>query len=491
MEKQKTEQGREGHEPNTSLDRRHTRRVVMISIGAAVGGFIFGFDSSVINGAIDAVTDQFGLSSGVTGFVVAISLIGAAIGAWFGGPVANKWGRTRVMFIVGILFFAGSVGSAFAFAPWDLAAWRIIGGLSIGAASAIVPSYISEISPTKLRGRLTSLQQMAIVLGIFVALMMDDVISVAAGSAGADFWWGLEAWRWMFLAGVIPAVLYGVLALRLPESPRLLMSHGESEKATAVLEHVHGRSESDTKTLVNSIRQSVRGDSKPSFKDLKGGTLGLVPIVWVGVIIAAFQQLVGINVIFYYSNTLWRSVGFSPEFASNASVITAVTNVVVTVVAIFLIDKVGRRPLLLVGSTGMTVSLVLMAISFSQASIISGEPQLPEPWGTVGLVAANAFVVFYAVSWGPVMWTLLGEMFPNQIRGLAVGIATAVNWLANFAVTVTFPALSDMSLAFTYGMYAFFALASLVFVFFKVPETKNIPLEQMSDRYKRERSKAT
>ncbi|MGP5726243.1 sugar porter family MFS transporter [Arthrobacter rhombi] len=490
MEKQKTEQDGSGDGSNASLDRRHTIRVVMISIGAAVGGFIFGFDSSVINGAIEAVTDQFGLSPGLTGFVVAVSLIGAAIGAWFGGPVANKWGRTRVMLIVGILFFIGSVGSAFAFASWDLAVWRVIGGLSIGAASAIVPSYISEISPPKLRGRLTSLQQMAIVLGIFVALMMDDVLAGAAGSAGADFWWGLEAWRWMFLAGVVPAVLYGVLALRLPESPRLLMSHGDSDQATAVLEHVHGRSESETKTLVDSIRHSLRGDSKPSFKDLKGGTLGLVPIVWVGVVIAAFQQLVGINVIFYYSNTLWRSVGFSATVASNASVITAVTNVVITVVAIFLVDKLGRRPLLLTGSMGMTLSLVLMAVSFSQASIVNGEPQLPDPWGTVALIAANAFVVFFAVSWGPVMWTLLGEMFPNQIRGLAVGIATAVNWLANFAVTVTFPALSEMSLPFTYGMYAFFALASLVFVFFKVPETKNIPLEKMSDRYKRERRKA-
>lgn len=490
MEKHRAEQGTQAKEPNTSLDRRHTRRVVLISIGAAVGGFIFGFDSSVINGAINAVTDQFGLSAGITGFVVAISLIGAAIGAWFGGPIANRWGRTRVMLIVGILFFLGSIGSAFAFTPWDLAAWRVIGGLSIGAASAIVPSYISEIAPTKLRGRLTSLQQMAIVLGIFVALMMDDVISLAAGSAGDDFWWGIEAWRWMFLAGVVPAVLYAVLAFRLPESPRLLMSHGDSEQASAVLEHVQGRSESDTKTLIDSIRQSVRGDSKPSFQDLKGDALGLVPIVWVGVIIAAFQQLVGINVIFYYSNTLWRSVGFSPDVASNASVITAVTNVVVTVAAIFLIDKTGRRPLLLVGSAGMTISLVLMTMSFAQASGGSGDPHLPEPWGAVGLVSANAFVVFYAVSWGPVMWTLLGEMFPNQIRGLAVGIATAVNWLANFAVTVTFPALSDMSLALTYGMYAFFALASLIFVFFKVPETKNVPLEQMSDRYKRERRKA-
>ncbi len=490
MEKQKSEKRGKSDEPNTSLDRQHTRRVVLISIGAAVGGFIFGFDSSVINGAIEAVTEQFGLSPGVTGFVVAISLIGAAIGAWFGGPAANKWGRTRVMLIVGILFFAGSVGSAFAFAPWDLAGWRVVGGLSIGAASAIVPSYISEISPTKLRGRLTSLQQMAIVSGIFIALLMDDVIAGSAGGAEAEFWWGLDAWRWMFLAGVIPAVLYGALALRLPQSPRLLVANGELEKATEVLEHVHGRGESETKALVDSIRKSIRSDSKPSFKDLKGGTLGLVPIVWVGVIIAAFQQLVGINVIFYYSNSLWRSVGFSPEFASNASVITAVTNVVITVVAIFLIDKLGRRPLLLIGSSGMTISLMLMAISFSQASIVGGEPQLPDPWGPVALVAANAFVVFFAVSWGPVMWTLLGEMFPNQIRGLAVGIATAVNWLANFAVTVTFPALSEMSLPFTYGMYAFFALASLVFVFFKVPETKNIPLEEMSDRYKRERRKA-
>lgn len=484
--------GRESNdeELDDSLDRKHTIRVVMIAVGAAVGGFIFGFDSSVINGAIEAVTGQFELSPAVTGFVVAVSLIGAAIGAWFGGPVANKWGRTRVMLIVGILFLAGSIGSAFTFAAWDLAAWRVVGGLSIGAASAIVPSYISEISPAALRGRLTSLQQLAIVLGIFVALLVDDLFAGAAGGADQQLWFGLDAWRWMFLAGVVPAVLYGVLALRLPESPRSLVANGDAERATKVLGHVHGRSEEDTKTLVESIRTSIRSDSKPSFSDLRGGTLGLVPIVWVGVVIAAFQQLVGINVIFYYSNSLWRSVGFSAEFASNASVITAITNIVITVVSLFLIDKVGRRPLLLVGSAGMTVSLVLMAIAFTQSAMVGGEPQLPQPWGPVALVAANAFVVFFAVSWGPVMWTLLGEMFPNQIRGLAVGIATAVNWLANFAVTVTFPALSEMSLPFTYGMYAFFALASLVFVFFKVPETKNIPLEKMSDRYKRQRRKA-
>jgi len=477
-------------EPYDSLDRQHTVRVVLISIGAAVGGFIFGFDSSVINGAIEAVTGQFDLSPAITGFVVAISLIGAAIGAWFGGPVANKWGRTRVMLIVGILFLLGSLGSAFAFAAWDLAAWRVVGGLSIGAASAIVPSYISEISPAGLRGRLTSLQQLAIVLGIFVALLVDDLFAGAAGGADQQLWWGMDAWRWMFLAGVVPAVLYGLLALRLPESPRSLVAIGDTDRATKVLGHVHGRGEHETDILVQSIRKSIRSDSKPSFSDLKGGALGLVPIVWVGVALAAFQQLVGINVIFYYSNSLWRSVGFSSEFASNASVITAVTNIVITVVAIFLVDKVGRRPLLLVGSAGMTVSLVLMAIAFTQSAIVDGQPQLPQPWGPVALVAANAFVVFFAVSWGPVMWTLLGEMFPNQIRGLAVGIATAVNWLANFAVTVTFPALSEMSLPFTYGMYAFFALVSLVFVFFKVPETKNVPLEKMSDRYKRQRRKA-
>ncbi len=490
MEEQKSGKGDEGKEPYASLDRKHTIRVVLISLGAALGGFIFGFDSSVINGAIEAITDQFGLSPFITGFVVAISLIGAAVGAWFGGPLANKWGRTKVMLIVGILFFIGSIGSAFAFSAWDLAIWRVVGGLSIGAASAIVPSYISEISPAKLRGRLTSLQQMAIVLGIFIALLSDDAFAGAAGSAETEFWFGLEAWRWMLLTGVVPAIVYGVLALKLPESPRMLMSNGESDKATEVLAHVHGRSDEETEALVSTIRKSLRSDSKPSFQDLKGGTLGLVPIVWVGILLAAFQQLVGINVIFYYSNSLWRSVGFSPEFASNASVITAITNVVVTVVAIFLIDKVGRRPLLLVGSSGMTISLVLMAVSFLNSSIVDGEPQLPEPWGTVALIAANAFVVFFAVSWGPVMWTLLGEMFPNQIRGLAVGISTAVNWTANFIVTVTFPALSEMSLPFTYSMYAFFALASLVFVYFKVPETKGIPLEQMSDRYKRERRKA-
>ena len=487
---QRSEHTGGGDEHAMSLDRAHTVKVVLICVSAAIGGFIFGFDSSVINGAIGAVSDRFGLDPGATGFVVAVSLLGAAVGAWFGGPAANRWGRTKVMVTVGILFFIGSLGSGFAFSPWDLGVWRVLGGLSIGAASAMVPSYISELSPPALRGRLTSLQQLAIVLGIFAALMSDKVLDSAAGGASEVLWAGLPAWRWMFLVGVIPAAVYAILAWRLPESPRMLVAGGQGDAAVDVVSRTYGIDDRQTRSFVDSIRNSVRGDSKPGFTDLKGGTLGLVPIVWVGVIIAAFQQLVGINVIFYYSNTLWRSVGFSPSVAANASVITAVTNVVVTVVAIFLIDKTGRRPLLLVGSVGMTVSLALMTVSFAQSFIVDGEPQLPGAWAPTALIAANAFVVFYAVSWGPVMWTMLGEMFPNQIRSLAVGIATAVNWLANFAVTVTFPALSDWSLAWTYGLYAFFALLSVVFVFFKIPETKGIPLEQMSDRYKRERKQA-
>ena len=479
-----------GDEPSVDLDRRHTIKVVLISVSAAIGGFIFGFDSSVINGAIEAVSDRFALSPAATGFVVAVSLLGAAVGAWFGGSAANRWGRTRVMVAVGILFFMGSLGSAFAFSAWDLGIWRVLGGLSIGAASAMVPSYISELAPPALRGRLTSLQQLAIVLGIFAALMMDKVLAGAAGGAANVLWFGLPAWRWMFLIGVVPAAVYGILALKLPESPRMLVADGKRDQAAEVISDVYGSDERQTTAFLDSIRDSVRGDSKPTFKDLKGGSLGLVPIVWVGVIIAAFQQLVGINVIFYYSNTLWRSVGFSPSVAANASVITAVTNIVVTVVSLFLIDKVGRRPLLLVGSAGMTISLALMTLSFAQSSIVDGEPQLLGAWAPVALIAANAFVVFYAVSWGPVMWTMLGEMFPNQIRSLAVGIATAVNWIANFAVTVTFPALSAWSLSWTYGLYAFFALVSVVFVFFKVPETKGIPLEEMSDRYQRERRQA-
>ncbi|WP_297082342.1 sugar porter family MFS transporter [uncultured Demequina sp.] len=454
-------------------------KVIAISIGAALGGFLFGFDSSVINGAVDSIQGEFELSEGFTGFVVASALLGCAVGAWFAGTLANKYGRIRVMVMSAIVFLISSVGSALCIGVWDLMAWRIIAGLAIGAASVIAPAYIAEVAPSAFRGRLGSLQQMAIVLGVFAALLSDQLLAESADGAANELWWGIEAWRWMFLVCVVPAVVYGAAALTLPESPRYLVSKHRIDEAAEVLRDFSGEDDVDHKIV--EIRVSMGEDEHRSLGDLRGRAWGLKPIVWTGILLSVFQQFVGINVIFYYSTTLWQSVGFDESDAFLTSTITSVTNVVVTIVAIALVDKIGRRLLLLIGSAGMTVSLGVMAVAFSTASLdASGNASLEGAWATTALIGANAFVVFFGATWGPVVWVLLGEIFPNKIRASALAVAAAAQWMANWAITVTFPELASVSLVLAYGFYASMALISFFFVFYRVPETKGMELEEMS-----------
>ncbi|MGA4689976.1 sugar porter family MFS transporter [Rhodococcus sp. AB351] len=462
----------------TQPSTAHAAKVIAVTVAAAVGGFLFGFDSSVINGAVDSIQDNFALSSFVTGFAVAIALLGCAVGAWFAGRLADSWGRKRVMLLGSALFVISSIGSGLAFSVPDLMLWRVLGGLGIGIASVIAPTYISEIAPARYRGALASLQQLAITLGIFAALLSDAVLQNAAGGASNELWWNLEAWRWMFLVGVAPAVLYGVLALTIPESPRYLVGKDMDEEAAAVLANVTGELRPDER--VREIRLTLRRESKASFGDIRGPVFGLQPLVWVGITMAVFQQFVGINAIFYYSTTLWKSVGFTENQSFTTSVITAVINVLMTFVAILFVDKIGRRPLLMTGSIGMFVSLLLAAIAFSQAVGSGEDVELPAPWGALALVGANAFVIFFAATWGPIMWVMLGEMFPNRMRAVALGISTAANWVANFTVTLAFPPLtSAVGLWFLYGLFAFFALLSFFFVKTKIPETKGMELEEM------------
>ncbi|PZE57491.1 sugar porter family MFS transporter [Curtobacterium flaccumfaciens pv. flaccumfaciens] len=457
-------------------DRAFKGKVTLFAIAAAVGGFLFGFDSSVINGAVDAIKGEFNLSDAASGFAVASALIGCAFGAYFAGRLADRYGRTRIMFWAAVLFFVSSIGSAFAFATWDLVIWRLVGGLGIGTASVIAPAYISEVSPKAIRGRLASFQQLAITLGIFAALLSDQLFAVTAGSASAEVW-GLAAWRWMFLVGVIPSVVYGVLAITLPESPRYLLTKGRADDARVVMGKIVPR---DTvNTSLEEIQDGIKKEANEKKGSIRGNRFGLQPIVWVGIILAVLQQFVGINVIFYYSTTLWQAVGFKEEDSFLISTITSVVNVAVTFVAIFLVDKVGRKPLLVAGSAGMFVSLTMVAIAFSQATIVDGSPSLPGSWGVIALIFANLFVVSFGATWGPLMWVLLGEMFPNRIRATALGIGSAANWIANFIVTISFPVLSGFNLTVTYGIYALFALLSLFFVIAKIPETKGRSLEEM------------
>ncbi|GAA4432851.1 sugar porter family MFS transporter [Georgenia halophila] len=463
---------------------RLSGRVIGICIAAALGGFLFGFDTAVINGAVDALAGSFGLGTALKGFAVSSALIGCAVGAWFAGPVASRLGRVPTMMISAALFFASAIGSGFATGVVDLILWRVLGGLGVGAASVIAPAYIAEVSPSRVRGRLGSLQQLAIVTGIFTALMSDAVLAGFAGGAAETLWLGREAWRWMFIAEAVPAAVYGLFALRLPESPRFLVARGQIDKASQVLYDFTGVVNVNLK--IEEIRRTLNAEKRESLADLRGRTLGLKPIVWTGILLSVFQQFVGINVIFYYSTTLWRSVGFAESDALTISVITSVTNIVVTIVAILLVDKVGRRPMLLAGSVGMAVSLALMALSFSFATMETlpdgtQTADLAAPWSLVALICANVFVVSFGASWGPLVWVLLGEMFPNSIRAGALAVAAAAQWAANFFISTTFPMFANIGLPFAYGFYATFAVVSFFFVLRKVPETKGMELEEMSD----------
>ncbi|MGZ0710344.1 sugar porter family MFS transporter (plasmid) [Coraliomargarita sp. W4R53] len=457
-----------------SLRSPYGKRAIALAVAAAVGGFLFGFDSSVINGAVESIQSDFALNDFITGIVVAIALLGCAGGAMLAGNLADRWGRLKVMFLGSILFLVSSLGAGLAFSVWDLALWRVVGGLGIGIASVIAPAYIAEIAPRQIRGGLASLQQLAITLGIFTALLSDFWLEGLAGGPDNVLWFGLEAWRWMFLVGIVPAVVYGVLSFTLPESPRYLIAKGRTDQARVIYSRLVP--EVDLEKTMNELVKAIETDEKNANVSLRGKTFGLQRVVWIGIILSIFQQFVGINVIFYYSTSLWNSVGMTN--APLISVVTSVTNVLVTLIAIFLVDRIGRKPILLTGSVIMALSLGAMALSFTFAEGSGEDLALTGAWAPIAIVAANLFVIGFGASWGPLVWVLLGEIFPSRIRAKALGVAAGAQWIANFAITMTFPAMSSWSLPLTYGMYAMFAALSFFFVLWLIPETKGMELEQ-------------
>ncbi|MFJ5833164.1 sugar porter family MFS transporter [Streptomyces sp. NPDC093089] len=455
----------------------HLGHVIFITASAAMGGFLFGYDSSVINGAVEAIRDRYDIGSGTLAQVIAIALIGCAIGAATAGRIADRIGRIRCMQISAALFAVSAVGSALPFALWDLAFWRIIGGFAIGMASVIGPAYIAEVAPAAYRGRLGSFQQAAIVIGIAISQLVNyGILQLADGDQRGEIG-GLEAWQWMLGVMVVPALLYGMLSFAIPESPRFLISVGKTDRAKEVLAEVEGHGV-DLDHRVAEIDRAMRSEHKSTFKDLlvAGSTYRLLPIVWVGIGLSVFQQLVGINVAFYYSATLWQSVGIDPSSSFFYSFTTSIINIIGTVIAMVLVDRVGRKPLALVGSVGMAVALAVEAWAFS-ADLVDGK--LPETQGVVALVAAHVFVLFFALSWGVVVWVFLGEMFPNRIRAAALGVAASAQWIANWAITASFPSLADWNLSGTYVIYTVFAVLSIPFVLRYVKETKGKALEEM------------
>ena len=460
-------------------DNYNVGHVIMITLSAAIGGFLFGFDSSVINGANVALKGYFNCNDMQLGLAVSLALIGAAVGAYFAGRLADKFGRVRCMIAASILFFVSAIGSGLPFTIYDFIAWRVIGGVGIGVASIIAPIYIAETSPAHLRGRLGSMQQFAIVIGIFVALLSNYIIVRISGSA-SNLIMGIESWKVMFWVEAIPAFLYGVAAWQLPESPRFLVSKGRMEEAQKVLSMI---ASVGIKEKAQEIEDTFKTHKPAMLSDLLETVAGkkrIAPIVWAGLSIAILQQLVGINVIFYYGSMLWQSVGFGESDAFLTSVISSAINLTMTIAAILLIDKIGRKPLLLIGSAGMTVTLGILACCFLFGSDASGN--LTGNSGIFALLAANFYVAFFAATWGPVMWVMLGEMFNNRIRAVAISICGLAQWGANFLVSWSFPVLvgeHGIGIGPTYLIYTTFAAISFVFVAKLIKETKGIKLEAM------------
>ncbi|MEM5510046.1 sugar porter family MFS transporter [Pseudoalteromonas sp. AS71] len=453
--------------------------VIFISAVAAIGGFLFGFDSGVINGTVSALGNAFNSSSVATGFNVASVLLGCALGALAAGPLADKFGRRAIMIITAIIFAISAFGSGISESSAEFIFYRLFGGLGIGAASVLAPAYIAEVAPPALRGRLATLQQLAIVLGLFAAFLSNYLIADAAGSAQNILILDTAAWRWMFWAELVPAVLFLVGVLFIPESPRYLVAQGKVADAKTVFSKI---SNDNVDAQISDVKSSLHSDKKPSIRDLFiDGSKKVHPIVWVGVALSVFQQFVGINVVFYYGSELWQAAGFDESQSLFINVLAGTTNIVSTFIAIALVDKVGRKPLLLVGSIGMFISLSALTYIFGSAGLDeAGKLALSDNMGTFALIMANLFVVFFGLSWGPIVWVLLGEMFNNRIRGAALAVAASAQWIANFAITMTFPImLANIGLAGAYGFYALSALISIFFVVKYIKETRGKTLESM------------
>jgi SP family sugar:H+ symporter-like MFS transporter len=456
---------------------------------ATIGGFLFGYDSGAVNGTQPGLTAAFNLVPGSfspsngLGFTVASLLIGCFIGAFFAGRLADLFGRRNVMRLTALLFLIGAVVQGLSHDHLLFVLARILGGMAVGAASVLSPAYISEVAPASIRGRMTTVQQIMIITGLTAAFLVNYFLAATAGVSTNRFWLGLEAWRWMYLMQSIPAAIFLVALYFIPESPRYLVSKGRDDSATSVLTRLFGGDIARAK--LEEIRATFSADHRPRLSDVMAPSgsnafLGIRPIVWVGIMLAVFQQLVGINVIFYYGATLWQLAGFTENDSLLINIVSGAVSIAACFVTIAVIDKIGRKPLLLIGSAGMAVTLFVMVYAFSHGSLDpDGNLVLSKDLGMIAVVAANLYVIFFNVSWGPVMWVMLGEMFPNQIRGSSLAVAGFFQWFANFLISFTFPAMAAWSLTGSYVFYGVCAVISFFLVQKFVHETKGKELEEM------------
>lgn len=436
------------------MGKQNNAYIYLVSITAATGGLLFGFDTGVISGALPFISGHFALSAHMEGFVVSNLIIGCIIGALVSGSLSDKWGRKPLLIVSALLFILSATFSALARTVYELIAARFLGGLAVGAASVLSPMYISEIAPKNIRGALGSFQQLAIVLGILVTYIANWLLQDT----------GANNWRYMFAAENIPALFFLAALFLIPESPRYLIKKGESERAMKTLIKLHGNKQAPGE--YKEIRESF-SQVKVSLKEIFGkGKLVFISAI----LLAFFSQVTGIDSIIYYAPKVLMLTGFDETSrAFLVSMLVPVVLLIFTGIAIYTVDKSGRRPLLMIGSLGMACSFLLAGLAFSSA-IING-------W--LVLTGILLFIAFFAMSLGPIPWIYMSEIFPNNIRGTAVSIATIVLWASNFLVGQFFPWMIENLEGVSYFIFSGLCFLAFIFIFFMVRETKGLSLEEI------------
>jgi sugar porter (SP) family MFS transporter len=444
--------------------KNSTRTLLYVTAGiAALAGLLFGYDTGVISGAILYIKDQFALSSGAVQSVVSAVLLGAVFGAALSGALADRFGRKKVLIVTAFLFATGAIGAAFAISVPIIIAFRVMIGLAIGVASYTAPLYISEISPPEARGGLVSLNQLMITCGIVVSYLVDLALTL-----------GTNEWRWMFGVGALPAVILLIGMMALSESPRWLVSHDRVAEARTALKKI--MAEDRINGEINSIQQSLAvktGSWKETFAPW------IRPALFVGIALAFFQQVTGINTIIYYAPTIFEFAGFSSHKVSIlATVGVGTVNVLMTVVAIWFLDRLGRKPLLYIGLVGMALSLGILGLAFYL-------PGMMDALKILTVLSVLFYIASFAISLGPIFWLIIAEIYPLRVRGRAMSLATLANWLFNMIVASTFLTLTEkLGKAGAFWFYAAVCLAALVFCYLYVPETKGRTLEEIEGHLK-------
>ena len=454
---------------------RNNTYILCITLVATLGGLLFGYDTAVISGAEQALQKHMGLDDVWHGLTVSSALIGCVIGSALSGSFASSLGRRDSLRVAALLFFLSALGSAYPEFPFfekgDTSFalilmfnfYRIIGGIGVGLASAICPMYIAEIAPSDIRGKLVSCNQFAIIFGMLVVYFVNYSIKASITEEVLI----TDGWRYMFLSGAVPAALFGILLFFIPRTPRFLVMTGRHEAALAVLQRVNGEERA------HAILEEIKSVSKEKREKLL--TYGLTVVV-VGILLSVFQQAIGINAVLYYAPRIFEKIGGGGD-SMMQTVVMGCVNIVFTLVAIFTVEKVGRKPLLIVGSVGMAIGAFCVAL----CDELHVEGILP-------VLSIIVYAAFFMMSWGPICWVLISEIFPNTIRSQAVAIAVAFQWIFNYLVSSTFPALYEFSPGFAYGLYGVICVIAALFVWRMVPETKGLTLEQMSNLWSRKKS---